>query len=151
RRATTLGPAQGTRGHRQDDSAPVPRRHPEREPHPNRHGSGEPDEAETDARLRVRLEVLRPQTAAGGEGGRDAVRVNWRGVFPAVTTQFKADQSLDVEATGRHLEKLLAAGVHGVIMLGTVGENCSLEPAEKLAVLSATVELVRGRVPVLTG
>jgi dihydrodipicolinate synthase/N-acetylneuraminate lyase len=77
--------------------------------------------------------------------------VNWHGVYPAVTTQFKSDQSLDLEATGRHLEKLLAAGVHGVIMLGTVGENCSLEPAEKLAVLRATVELVRGRVPVLTG
>jgi 4-hydroxy-tetrahydrodipicolinate synthase len=79
------------------------------------------------------------------------MNVTWRGVFPAVTTQFKSDQSLDLEATGRHLEKLLAAGVHGVIMLGTVGENCSLEPAEKLAVLRATVELVRGRVPVLTG
>jgi 4-hydroxy-tetrahydrodipicolinate synthase len=79
------------------------------------------------------------------------MNVNWRGVFPAVTTQFKSDQSLDLEATGRHLEKLLAAGVHGVIMLGTVGENCSLEPAEKLSVLRATVELVRGRVAVLTG
>jgi 4-hydroxy-tetrahydrodipicolinate synthase len=77
--------------------------------------------------------------------------VNWHGVYPAVTTQFKADQSLNLEATGRHLEKLLTAGVHGLIMLGTVGENCSLEPAEKLAVLRATVELVRGRVPVLTG
>jgi 4-hydroxy-tetrahydrodipicolinate synthase len=36
-------------------------------------------------------------------------------------------------------------------MLGTVGENCSLEPAEKREVLKATVEHVRGRVPVLTG
>src|SRR5262249_55225254 len=43
------------------------------------------------------------------------------------------------------------AGVHGVIMLGTVGENCSLEWAEKLAVLRAAVEHVGGRVPVLSG
>src|SRR5437588_4945661 len=79
------------------------------------------------------------------------MNVNWRGVFPAVTTQFRADQSLDLEATGRHLEKLLRAGVHGLIMLGTVGENCSLDYAEKLDVLKAVVAAVGGRVPVLTG
>jgi 4-hydroxy-tetrahydrodipicolinate synthase len=77
--------------------------------------------------------------------------VNWRGVFPAVTTQFGADQSLDLSATAAHLEKLLRAGVHGVIMLGTVGENCSLEYQEKLAVLRKAVGQVAGRVPVLTG
>jgi 4-hydroxy-tetrahydrodipicolinate synthase len=46
---------------------------------------------------------------------------------------------------------MVAAGVHGLIMLGTVGENCSLEMSEKLAVLRATVERFRGRVPILTG
>jgi 4-hydroxy-tetrahydrodipicolinate synthase len=76
---------------------------------------------------------------------------NWHGVFPAVTTQFTSTQGLDLEATGRHLDKLLEAGVHGIIMLGTVGENCSLEYTEKLAVLEAAVRVVRGRVPVLTG
>lgn len=79
------------------------------------------------------------------------MNVNWGGVFPAVTTQFKNDQSLDLEATAVHLGKLLAAGVHGVIMLGTVGENCSLDPAEKLDVLRMTVREVGGRVPVMTG
>jgi 4-hydroxy-tetrahydrodipicolinate synthase len=79
------------------------------------------------------------------------MKVNWRGVYPAVTTQFGADQSLDLAATATHIEKLLRAGVHGIIMLGTVGENCSLEPAEKLDVLRAAVRQVRGRVPVLTG
>src|SRR5437588_3806203 len=79
------------------------------------------------------------------------MNVNWRGVFPAVTTQFRADQSLDLEATGRHLEKLLAAGVNGLIMLGTVGENCSLDYAEKLEVLRIAVRQTAGRVPVLTG
>jgi len=77
--------------------------------------------------------------------------VNWRGVFPAVTTQFHADQSLDLTGTTTHLEKLLKAGVHGIIMLGTVGENCSLEYSEKLDVLLAAVKQVAGRVPVLTG
>jgi 1-pyrroline-4-hydroxy-2-carboxylate deaminase len=76
---------------------------------------------------------------------------NWRGVFPAATTAFRADQSLDPEATARHVERLIQAGVHGVIMLGTVGENCSLEHAEKLEVLRSAVRAARGRVPVLGG
>lgn len=77
--------------------------------------------------------------------------VSWHGVYPAVTTQFHNDQSLDLAATARHLETLLAAGMHGLIMLGTVGENCSLEYQEKLDVLRMTVKHVAGRVPVLTG
>jgi 4-hydroxy-tetrahydrodipicolinate synthase len=77
--------------------------------------------------------------------------IEWRGVFPAVTTQFKADQSLDLEATAAHVEHLVQSGVHGLIMLGTVGENCSLEPEEKREVLRAAVEAAKGRVPVLSG
>jgi 1-pyrroline-4-hydroxy-2-carboxylate deaminase len=80
-----------------------------------------------------------------------AMAVQWRGVFPAATTQFHADQSLNLDGTSKHLGKLLDAGVHGMIMLGTVGENCSLEYAEKLDVLRMAVRQVRGRVPVLTG
>jgi 4-hydroxy-tetrahydrodipicolinate synthase len=79
------------------------------------------------------------------------MKVNWQGVFPAMTTQFHSDQSLDLAGTNRHLEKLLNSGVHGIIMLGTVGENCSLEYSEKLEVLRAAVKQVAGRVPVLTG
>ncbi|MCE9529555.1 MAG: dihydrodipicolinate synthase family protein [Planctomycetes bacterium] len=77
--------------------------------------------------------------------------VSWHGVLPAATTEFKADHSLDLPATMRHLDAMIKAGVHGMIMLGTVGENCSLEYREKLEVLKATVEHVAGRVPVLTG
>src|SRR5260370_492460 len=77
--------------------------------------------------------------------------VNWQGVFPAATTQFHQDQSLDLPATANHLARMLRAGVHGLIMLGTVGENCSLEYAEKLEVLRMAVEQVERRVPLLTG
>jgi 4-hydroxy-tetrahydrodipicolinate synthase len=79
------------------------------------------------------------------------MKVKWQGIFPAVTTQFKADQSLDLPATLRHIDVMLEAGIDGLIMLGTVGENCSLETQEKLEVLKATVDHVKGRVPVLTG
>jgi 4-hydroxy-tetrahydrodipicolinate synthase len=75
----------------------------------------------------------------------------WTGVFPAVTTQFKPDQSIDFAATAAHIERLLRGGVHGVIMLGTVGENCSLEPEEKRQLLKLAVDTVKRRVPVLAG
>ncbi len=79
------------------------------------------------------------------------MNVTWRGVFPAATTLFKRDQSLDLNATAEHLEQLLRAGVHGLILLGTVGENCSLEYHEKLEVLRAGVSQIAGRIPVLSG
>ena len=77
--------------------------------------------------------------------------VHWQGVFPAATTQFFSDQALDLRSTMAHLDRMIEAGIHGMIMLGTVGENCSLEYGEKLEVLKATVGHVAGRVPVLTG
>jgi len=77
--------------------------------------------------------------------------VSWHGVYPAVTTQFHPDQSLNLEGTLQHVDALLREGVHGLIMLGTVGENCSLEYREKLVVLKATVQHLQKRVPVLTG
>ncbi len=77
--------------------------------------------------------------------------VTWRGVFPALMTEMREDGSLDHEATARHIESCLRAGVDGFIMLGTLGENCSLYPDEKEEVLREAVRTVAGRVPVLSG
>ncbi|MEM7010887.1 MAG: dihydrodipicolinate synthase family protein, partial [Verrucomicrobiota bacterium] len=79
------------------------------------------------------------------------MKTNWSGVFPAATTQFNADHSLNIAATIRHVDQMLEAGVHGMIMLGTVGENSSLEYDEKLDLLRATIDAVAGRAPVLSG
>jgi dihydrodipicolinate synthase/N-acetylneuraminate lyase len=79
------------------------------------------------------------------------MKVNWHGVFPALTTQFRDDQSLDIAATARHLEKMIEAGIHGVVLLGTVGENTALEYEEKLTVVREMLAVVRGRIPVLSG
>jgi dihydrodipicolinate synthase/N-acetylneuraminate lyase len=75
----------------------------------------------------------------------------WQGVFPAITTQFKKDQSLDLDATARHAEALLESGVAGLIFLGSLGENQALRPDEKRRLLEAMVKVVNGRVPVLSG
>ncbi len=80
-----------------------------------------------------------------------AIDVNWNGVFPAVPTQFKDDFTLDIPATQKHVEALLENGIHGLIMLGTIGENCSLSRDEKVEVLKATIEVADGKVPVLNG
>ncbi|MBN8730067.1 MAG: dihydrodipicolinate synthase family protein [Acidobacteria bacterium] len=76
---------------------------------------------------------------------------NWHGVFPALTTQFHADQSLELAATARHLEQMIAAGIHGVILLGSVGENTALSYDEKLTVLRDLLPVAKGRIPVLSG
>jgi len=59
--------------------------------------------------------------------------IEWEGVFPAVTTQFRADESLDLEATGEVIAELVAEGVDGVVALGTSGENFTPDPEEKRA------------------
>ncbi|WBY08880.1 dihydrodipicolinate synthase family protein [Sphingomonas sp. 7/4-4] len=77
--------------------------------------------------------------------------IGWKGVFPAVTTQLREDLSIDLADTQRVVDDLIRDGITGVIALGTVGENNSLDFEEKVSVLSAIVEVVDGRVPVITG
>jgi 4-hydroxy-tetrahydrodipicolinate synthase len=79
------------------------------------------------------------------------MQINWRGVYPAVTTQFKEDYSVDHDANATMLDQLIAEGIHGIIVCGTVGENCSLSAQEKRAVMATAVKAVKGRVPVLSG
>ncbi len=79
------------------------------------------------------------------------MQVSWAGVFPAATTQFAEDLSIDFGATQKVQDALVRDGVHGMIVMGTVGENNSLEPDEKRAVLKAAVESVNKRIPVITG
>lgn len=79
------------------------------------------------------------------------MNTKWSGVFPAVTTQMNQDQSLDLAATARHFEALIESGVSGLIVCGSLGENQTLQPDEKRAVVKCAVETSRGRVPVLSG
>jgi 1-pyrroline-4-hydroxy-2-carboxylate deaminase len=76
---------------------------------------------------------------------------SWSGVFPAATTQFDTSLGLDLPATQAVQAALIRDGVHGLVVLGTVGENNSLSPEEKRAVLKAAVEAADGKVPIITG
>ena len=79
------------------------------------------------------------------------MQVDWAGVFPAATTQFTSDLSIDFGATQKVQDALVRDGVHGLIVMGTVGENNSLLPEEKRDVLRAAAESVNKRVPVIAG
>ena len=77
--------------------------------------------------------------------------INWKGVYPAVTTQYNDDLSINFDATQHMIDTIIKDGVDGIIALGTVGENASHTREEKFAVLKAVKEVVAGRVPVLSG
>jgi 1-pyrroline-4-hydroxy-2-carboxylate deaminase len=76
---------------------------------------------------------------------------DWSGVYPAATTQFDASLNVDLPATKAVQAALIRDGVHGMVVLGTVGEGNSLSPDEKRAVLKVAVETSGGKVPIITG
>lgn len=76
---------------------------------------------------------------------------DWRDVFPAATTQFRADGSLNLDATGTHLQILLDSGVAGFVMLGSLGENNALNREEKLEVIRVAKSVANGKIPVVSG
>jgi 1-pyrroline-4-hydroxy-2-carboxylate deaminase len=76
---------------------------------------------------------------------------SWSGVFPAATTQFDANLQVDLPATQKVQAALLQDGVHGLVLMGTVGEGNSLSAEEKRAVLRAAIEVSEGKVPVIVG
>ena len=45
------------------------------------------------------------------------MNVNWQGVYPAVTTQFHDDDSINFKATAAMIDNLINEGVHGIIVL----------------------------------
>ncbi|HZU51834.1 MAG TPA: dihydrodipicolinate synthase family protein [Sphingomicrobium sp.] len=80
-----------------------------------------------------------------------ASRALWRGVYPAATTQFTTDLAVDFDATKRVQAALVDDGVDGLVLLGTCGENNSLEADEKRTILEGAVETIGGRVPLVAG
>ncbi|MER8634390.1 dihydrodipicolinate synthase family protein [Mesorhizobium opportunistum] len=77
--------------------------------------------------------------------------VKWAGVFPAVTTKLTRDGEVDLRATNDSLDRLVKAGVSGVIVLPMLGENASMSLKDREDIIRGAVEVVAGRVPVLSG
>jgi dihydrodipicolinate synthase/N-acetylneuraminate lyase len=73
----------------------------------------------------------------------------WKGVFPALTTKFTTQDTLDFKLFEKNLEAQLAAGVDGVIIGGSLGEASVLSSEELFDLLKFTIDKVGGRVPVV--
>ncbi len=75
--------------------------------------------------------------------------IKWEGVMPAVTTQFTANDQLDLELFKINIKAQLDAGVHGLVLGGTLGEASTLTDEERRILTRETVAFVNGKVPVL--
>jgi len=73
----------------------------------------------------------------------------WQGIFPAITTKFHADESIDAESTARHIDFQIRNGIHGLVTCGSLGEASTLTLEEKLQVAKIALDVSQGRVPVL--
>ena len=74
---------------------------------------------------------------------------NWQGVMPALTTQFDAQEQLNLEAFELNLVAQIEAGVHGIVLGGTLGEASTLTADEKVALLKKAQDVISGRIPVI--
>jgi 1-pyrroline-4-hydroxy-2-carboxylate deaminase len=77
------------------------------------------------------------------------MRFEWKGIFPALTTKFTAKDELDLQLFAVNLQAQLEAGVHGIILGGTLGEASVLTVEEKEKLVKFAVEQTAGKVPVV--
>ena len=73
----------------------------------------------------------------------------WEGVMPAVTTKFTANDSLDLEMFAVNIKAQMDAGVHGIVLGGSLGEASTLTQSEKNTLVRETVKLADGKIPVI--
>lgn len=76
-------------------------------------------------------------------------KLDWNGIYPAVLTPFTANGDIDYDMFAKNTEAQIAAGIHGIIIAGSLGDAAVLETEEKFELLSYAVELAGGRVPVI--
>jgi 1-pyrroline-4-hydroxy-2-carboxylate deaminase len=75
--------------------------------------------------------------------------ITWAGVYTALTTKFNEKGDIDLGGMEAHIARQLSAGVHGIIVLGSLGENGALSPGEKQEVVHMASTACRGKVPVI--
>lgn len=73
------------------------------------------------------------------------------GIIPPLVTPMQPNEDMDLPRLRELIDRMLAAGVHGIFVLGTTGEFYALDRAEKQAIIAETVGHVNKRVPVMAG
>ena len=77
------------------------------------------------------------------------LKINWQGVYPALTTKMKEDGSLDLPAFQKHLSVQITAGIHGAIIAGSLGEASTLTQEEIIELLTAAKATAGDQIPIL--
>jgi dihydrodipicolinate synthase/N-acetylneuraminate lyase len=77
------------------------------------------------------------------------VAIHWAGVFTALTTKFDERGNVDLTSMEAHINRQIDSGVHGIIVLGSLGENGALGPSEKLEIVRMAAPACRGKVPLV--
>lgn len=77
------------------------------------------------------------------------MKFKWEGIMPAVTTKFTTKDTLDLAMFSQNIKAQLEAGVHGIVLGGTLGEASTLEDSEKRTLTTETVKIVAGKIPVM--
>jgi len=73
------------------------------------------------------------------------------GTFTAIVTPFNTDGSIDYGALNELINWQIASGVEGIVPVGTTGESPTLEMAEHLKVIEATIATAAKRVLIIAG
>jgi len=68
------------------------------------------------------------------------MNLSWKGVYPAITTKFNADESLDIPAFISNIEAQVKAGIDGIIIGGSLGESSTITHEERITILKASLE-----------
>jgi 1-pyrroline-4-hydroxy-2-carboxylate deaminase len=77
------------------------------------------------------------------------MKVTWHGVYPALTTKFKEDGSLDLPLFVKNLKAQMEAGVDGIILGGSLGEASTLTREDKMLLLKASLGIAEDKIPVV--
>ena len=77
------------------------------------------------------------------------INFKWQGVMPALTTQFDVQEQLNLDAFELNLVAQIEAGVHGIVLGGTLGEASTLTAAEKVLLLKKAQDVISDRIPII--
>ena len=77
------------------------------------------------------------------------MKVDWKGIYPAITTKFNEDGSLDFETFQANIKKQIEAGIHGIVVAGSLGEASTLTTDEKFDLVNSALEVTGDKIPVI--
>lgn len=77
------------------------------------------------------------------------MNLDWHGVYPAITTPFRTDGSVDLDFMSEHAQWMIDAGCRGIVALGSLGEGGTLDSTERTEVLKTLSSALQGRAPLV--